>query len=330
MNHPIDIVVPWVDGSDPAWLKEKAGTLNLSNGDQRVNRYRDWGLLPYWFRGVEKFLPWVRTIHFITWGHLPKWLNVDHPRLNIVNHKDFIPMQYLPVFSCNPIELNFHRIEGLSEQFIYANDDTFFIRPVEPEFFFRDGLPVDAAIENVLQFFRTDGISHMVANDLECINTHFRKKEVVAMHRKKWYHHSYGKAMLKNLYLKPFSNFTGFEDPHLPNAFLKETYREVWAACGDRLDNTCRHKVRNNEDVNQWLLRYWQFATGKFTPGNPNRGLFLVLGKDDALIRSALIDPNAPMICISDDFPDIDVEKEQTFLTNSFERLLSEKSSFEI
>lgn len=330
MNHPIDIVIPWVDGSDPAWQKEKAETLHSPVGDQRVNRFRDWGILPYWFRGVEKFLPWVRTIHFVTWGHLPPWLNVEHPKLHVVFHKDYIPSQYLPVYSANPIEMNFHRIEGLAEHFIYANDDMFFIRPVEPDFFFRDGLPVDASIENVLQFIRADGISHMVANDLECVNLHFKKKEVKAVHRKKWYHPSYGKKLFRNLYLTPFSNFTGFEDPHLPNAFLKETYREVWGACGERLDNTCRHKIRNNEDVNQWLLRYWQFATGKFTPGNPNRGSFFVIGKDDAAIRSAIVSSSVPMICISDDYPEIDFDKEQAFLQASFEKLLPEKSAYEI
>lgn len=91
----IDFVITWVDGNDPDWQKQKmeySMQPDLSQKqDDRKERYRDWDLLRYWFRGVERFAPWVRRIHFVTWGHLPSWLNKEHPKLNIVNHKDFIP-----------------------------------------------------------------------------------------------------------------------------------------------------------------------------------------------------------------------------------------------
>ena len=64
------------------------------------------GLLKYWFRAVEAYAPWVGQVHFITWGHLPEWLNTQCPKLHIVNHEDYIPEKYLPTFSANPIELN--------------------------------------------------------------------------------------------------------------------------------------------------------------------------------------------------------------------------------
>ena len=116
----IDIVVTWVDGSDPEWLKERArysGTpVELSDV-----RFRDWGLMRYWFRGIEKYAPWVRKIHFVTWGHLPDWLDTTNPKLHIVKHTDFIPAEYLPTFNSHTIELNLHRIEGLAEQFIYLS-----------------------------------------------------------------------------------------------------------------------------------------------------------------------------------------------------------------
>ena len=82
--------------------------------------------LQYWFRGVGKFAPWVNRIHFITYGHLPPWLNVDHPKINIVRHTDYIPKKYLPTFNSHVIELNIHRIEGLANCFVYFNDDTFY------------------------------------------------------------------------------------------------------------------------------------------------------------------------------------------------------------
>ena len=137
--HEIDFVIPWVDGSDPAWQKErcqydpKAGSSNGTNDA----RFRDWDLLRYWFRAVEKYAPWVHKIYFVTWGHLPVWLNTDHEKLVIVNHRDYIPAEFLPTFNANTIELNFHRIPGLAEQFVYFNDDMFLGKPVQPEDFFR-------------------------------------------------------------------------------------------------------------------------------------------------------------------------------------------------
>ena len=141
MAGKIDFVIPWVDGGDTEWLEEKKKYTVNKGADNSVNRYRDWDNLQYWFRGIEKFAPWVNRIHFITWGHLPEWLNVNHPKLNVVRHEDYIPKQYLPVFSANPIELNIHRIKGLEEQFVYLNDDTFFVRETNPEDFFKNGKP---------------------------------------------------------------------------------------------------------------------------------------------------------------------------------------------
>ena len=129
-SKPIDFVMIWVDGNDPEWQKEKAKyderVVTTANSEVR---YRDWDNLQYWFRAVEKFAPWVNKIHFVTWGHLPPWLDTSNPKLHVVNHKDFIPEEYLPTFSSHTIELNLHRIEGLAERFVYFNDDTFLMAP---------------------------------------------------------------------------------------------------------------------------------------------------------------------------------------------------------
>lgn len=87
----IDFVIPWVDGTDLEWINEKNKYLpedqkKLSTSEER---YRSWDNLQYWFRGVEKFAPWVNHIYFVTWGHIPKWLNVSHEKLVIVKHQDY-------------------------------------------------------------------------------------------------------------------------------------------------------------------------------------------------------------------------------------------------
>ena len=155
----IDFVVLWVDGSDPVWQAEKAKhqgkTLDDSNS---VNRFRDWGLMPYWFRAVEKFAPWVRKVHFVTCGHVPAFLNLEHPKLHHVKHADFLPAEALPTFSSHAIEMNIHRIPGLAEQFVYFNDDMFLIRPVPETAFFRDGLPCTCGGEYPIELVGEIGI----------------------------------------------------------------------------------------------------------------------------------------------------------------------------
>ena len=148
---PIDIVIPWVDGADPVWQQERARFQPSSGADSSAARYRDWDTLRYWFRGIERYAPWVRTIHFITYGHLPAWLNTSNPKLHVVNHRDYIPKEYLPTFSSHTIELNMHRIEGLAEHFLYFNDDVFLNAPTKPEDFFMKGLPADTAVFGIIK-----------------------------------------------------------------------------------------------------------------------------------------------------------------------------------
>ena len=77
----VDFVMMWVDGNDLEWRKEKNKYLPKEDEVNNDVRFRDWDLLKYWFRGVEKYTPWVNKIFFVTWGHLPKWLNIDNEKI---------------------------------------------------------------------------------------------------------------------------------------------------------------------------------------------------------------------------------------------------------
>lgn len=328
MKFDIDIVVPWVDGDDPQWLAEKRRYTPNAGNDDNINRYRDWGLLPYWFRSVEKYAPWVRKIHFITWGHIPAWLNTENPKLNTVKHSDYIPEKYLPVFSSHPIELNMHRINDLSDTFIYFNDDFFFSDFCKPEDFFVDGKPVDIAMEIPFKFM-SGNIDHIAGNNMFVINKHFNKKETELKNKKIWFSLKAPKAALKNLYMFPGTGFSAFYNPHLPQPFLKSALEDVWQSEEKLLDETCSHRFRNNEDVSQWLFRYWQFTTGNIVQSEKPRGKFLSIGRDNNEIREAILNKKYKTVCLSDDDVNCDFQKEQSFLHELFEKALPEKSSFE-
>lgn len=214
----IDFVIPWVNGNDEEWLKEK-NRYTPKNTDSRENRYRDLDNLQYWFRGVELFAPWVRKIHFITWGHLPKWLNTNHPKLNIVKHSEFIPNEFLPTFNANTIELNIHRINELSEYFVYFNDDTYIIRRMNEKDFFIDELPCDSAILDAIA--PSELFSHILFNNIEIINRYYDKKNIIKNNFGKWINFKYGKEIYRTFALLPWTKFTGFKNIIYQLLFVK-------------------------------------------------------------------------------------------------------------
>ena len=140
MEKKIDFVVLWVDGNDPEFIREKNKYTpyieQIDNDEDNLHRYRDYGTFNYWFRMVERHAPWVNNIYLITNGQRPKWLNVNHPKLKWVRHEEFIPEEYLPTFNSSAIEMNIHRIDGLSENFVLFNDDMYLIQDVKYSDFF--------------------------------------------------------------------------------------------------------------------------------------------------------------------------------------------------
>ena len=327
----IDFVLTWVDGNDPAWLEErKQYQLSIGEDGSEV-RYRDWDNLQYWFRGVEKFAPWVNKIYFVTWGHVPSWLQTDHPKLQIIKHEEFLKKDYLPTFNINSIELNLHRIRGLSEQFVFFNDDTFLLSPVEPEDFFKNGFPRDYCVETALAQDNIENpFAYILMNDAALVNMHFKKKDVLRKQWKKWFHPAYGTMALRNLLMLPYKDFSSFKYSHLPSAFLKASYEKVWEAEGDRLDTLCRNRFRTMFDVNQYVIKYWQYMEGNFEPQSPGIGQFCILGRDDDVVPELIENQKKKMICINDSSMINDFEKKKKEIQHSFLQILPDKSSFEI
>ncbi len=330
-EHDIDIVIPWVDGSDPEWQQayKKYAAIEMGRDNNTEIRYRDWDNMQYLFRGIEKFAPWVRKVHLITTGQKPKWLNMYAPKLNFVRHEDFIPKVFLPTFSVRPIELNLHRIEGLAEQFIYFNDDYFILRPVRPERFFRNGLPCDMAVLDTLPMGGPRG--HMLMNDVNVVNSHFRKNAVLKANPMKWLNPIYGSQLLRTVALLPFSVFPGFRNHHMPQAFLKSTIREVWEAEEPLLREVSSHRFRDITDVNQYMFRFWQLMSGKFHPTNIAKGTCRYTISDDSVEKlSAAIKSQKCDILVTADSDNVSDFKALVARINAaFDAILPEKSSFE-
>lgn len=138
-RFPIDAVYTWVDGADPAWGADRDEALAAIGRIRReaagAARFRNRDELRYSLRSIHAHAPWLRRIHIVTAGQRPAWL-VDHPRVRVVDHREILPDDALPTFNSHAIETALHRIPGLSEHFLYFNDDMFLARPLEPTRFF--------------------------------------------------------------------------------------------------------------------------------------------------------------------------------------------------
>lgn len=330
----IDFVILWVDGSDPAWQAEKRNYQEKKESENNgVNRYRDWGLLPYWFRSVERFTPWVRKIHFVTWGHLPEFLNLKAPKLHIVRHDEFIPKEYLPTFSSHVIEMNIHRIPDLADHFVYFNDDMFMLRSMQPENFFRSGLPCTYGGEVPIELIGNIGTwQHAAVNDLGIVNAHFPKRESVAKHGKKYVDKCYRwKDNLRTIMLEKLhpDYFTGFKNLHAPAAYLKSAFQEVWDAEPNTLEATCKDRFRTSNNVNQWVVLWWQIASGQFCPAVIDNLVESVSADSIDRLCAAIEQQRHDYICLNDPEEFIDFKILSSQIISSFETLLPCKSSFE-
>ena len=335
MNEKIDFVILWVDGSDPKWLKDKEKYNPNKIKKDGVNgtiRFRDWDNLKYWFRGVEKFAPWVNNIYFITYGHLPKWLNTSHPKLKIIKHEDYIPKKYLPVFSSNPIELNLNRIKELSEYFVLFNDDMFLINDVKPTDFFINNLPVDNYNEVNLDMRKEDPtFRSILKNNYRVLSNLYNKQKVVLLHPYKYLNYKYGFSRnirtLKNTLTK--KEFVGINNNHIYQPFLKSYFNKAWSIIYDEMDNTSKNRFRDPTDINQFLIRYFQLLDGSFVPKDYLSGKYFAASGNNCEIISYIEEQKGSCICINDTDPNIDFEKCKKEINNAFDKILKDKSSFE-
>jgi hypothetical protein len=322
----IDFVVTWVDGDDPKWLEQKqkytADEVNLNTDI----RYRDYGTFKYWFRSVEKYAPWVNKVFLVTEGHVPDWLNTESEKLVLVKHSDFIPEKYLPTFNSNAIELNVHRIKGLSEHFVLFNDDLFLMNPTKPTDFFKNNLPRDFGVYSPTVPY--NDFSSITFNNVKIINNNFSKFRDVKKNFFKFFNFKYGTQNLRSAMTMPWSKILGYWNPHLTSSFLKRTFFEVWEN-EDVLDKTSMNKFRTSEDVNQWLIRYFQIEKGEFVPQRASFGRYYTLNNFKE-IESSFKSSNLKELCINDDFNVEKYEEKMEVLDGMFKEKFPNKSKFEI
>ena len=337
----IDFVLPWVDGTDKKWLEQKRkyeqSETSMAQGDVDANadcRYRDYGLLQYWFRATERFAPWVNRVFFVTCGQKPGWLDESNPKLRLVNHTDYIPPAHLPTFHSNTIELNLHRIPDLSEHFVLFNDDVFLLRPISPEFFFKKGLPVLGCDLGIPRWLGCSNTSRIALNNSGVLKQSLNVEQLVWRNIWKFIDvRSLGFARaIKNLVSFAVNRIViQGTFGHLAQPHLKSTLETIWRAQPTVLERTSSSRFRTDACVNHWLACAWNMISGNFFPANEKRnGEFITLTNEtlahacEAIRRQA-----SPQLCLNDKGSNTNPAHCFEEIAKAFEELLPEKSSFE-
>lgn len=242
IDFPIDLVYAWVDGSDPEWREKRDRYMperpktGPSPQSRSESRWRDNDELLYSLRSVELYAPWVNRIFIITDGQCPKWLNVEHPKVTIIDHSEILPADALPVFSSHAIESCIYKIPGLSEHFIFGNDDTFFGAPTTPETFFKpDGSPIVRLMG--ARFNRRK--ARTGSNYMRVL---FRMQKLI--------NEMFGKMICHT----PHHNF---------DAYRKSDFEYCISLLPDEWDRTAHRRFRNNKDMQRCFVSYYVLATGK-------------------------------------------------------------------
>lgn len=154
-NPPIDVVIAWVDGDDPKLAAKRNnyvnGTKITIGSGAHSTRFASSNEIRYCVLSVLRFASFVRNIFIVTdeqdpdiYSDVRKYFPQRQDSIRIVDHKEIFEgyESCLPTFNSISIANMIWRIKGLSENFVYFNDDTFLIRSIRPKEWFIDGRPV--------------------------------------------------------------------------------------------------------------------------------------------------------------------------------------------
>lgn len=245
---PVDAVITWVDGDDVSHKEERrkyASADELDNDDVGGDvRYKSVGEIFYCVASILRFAPFVRKIFIVTDGqnpHLEDFVEKNFPdrstEIEIVDHKVIFEgyESYLPVFNSLAIESMLWRIPGISERFIYFNDDVLLSRPtVVEDFFVGDSLVCYASrmswhFAAFLRWVKHLGRSHKIFGFKDAM---INAADILGIHG------------------------TFLHLSHTPHMLLRDVMKEYYAAYPHALVANIKHRFRDSSQYNPQELCY--------------------------------------------------------------------------
>lgn len=307
----IDLVYLWVNGNDPVWQAKRqavAGNVETRSSANCKGRYVDNGELKYSLRSVDRYAPWIRKIFIVTDNQVPEWLDTTNPKIQIVDHTEILPQESLPCFNSVIIEHFIHRIPGLSEYFLLANDDTLLNRPVTPDTFFGpDGFPI---VRMIRKRFRKFWLWFRVKVLKRELNNHIKKI-----------------ANAAKLVERKYGVYYGSRTHHNIDSYRKNDYERVFNIFKDAIQPTLTHHIRNDKDINRHIYSYAPLAEKRAHVEYVDKYTSFSLQIHEADKYEEMERCNPIFLCMNDSqfAQDSDRERAVEFLKKRF----PEKSQFE-
>lgn len=243
----IDLVYLWVNGNDPLWQAKRNEAIGVTDENSAVNcdgRYTDNDELKYSLRSACLYAPWIRKIFIVTDNQVPAWLDTNNPKIRIIDHKEILSADCLPTFNSVVIEHALHKIPGLSEHFLYANDDMFFNREVSPaDFFTSDGLPIIRMNRRPMRKL-----------------TLWLKEKVLG---KPISNYNLTIENASRLVKRRLGKYIGHKSHHNIDAYTLANYRHTAELFEEEIRPTLRNKVRSDNDIQRNIYSYVPMAEDK-------------------------------------------------------------------
>ncbi|MFR0354996.1 stealth family protein [Streptomyces sediminimaris] len=248
VTFPVDVVYTWVDGEEPQMRAKRAryqgrGTAEILAKETNASRYTSHDELKYSLRSLAMYADFVRHVYIVTDGQKPHWLDDRAAGVTVVDHRDIFPPDVLPVFNSHAIETRLHHIEGLSEHYLYFNDDVFVGRRVTAE-----------------HFFHGSGLMKIPVSPL--------KIGVGKPHAEETATNSASKNV-RRLLMEKFGRMTTNNFMHTPLPQQRETLRALEELFAEDVRRTTASRFRSPQDVAMTAPLLYQYAlmTGRGVPG---------------------------------------------------------------
>ncbi|MFL4905199.1 stealth conserved region 3 domain-containing protein [Streptomyces sp. MMS24-I2-30] len=282
VRFPVDAVYTWVDGDDPAMDAKRRAHQAVSDNsiaprETGASRYTSHDELKYALRSLEMYAGFIRHVYLVTDSQVPAWLDPDAEGLTVVDHRDILPADALPVFNSHAIESRLHHIPGLSEHYLYFNDDVFINRPVRAE-----------------HFFHGNGIARIPLSPL--------KLGVGAPHPVEPAPNSAGKNT-REVIRRFHGRYITHKSLHTPHPQLLSVMNEMEHLAIEELQRTSYSRFRSTTDVApaSTLHHHWAIATGRAVPAD-YRFRYVQLGTPDMRRRLARLaaGEDVDFFCLND------------------------------
>jgi len=277
----VDVVYTWVNGSDPTFVNSLKHTdlgMKSNKDDTKAQRFADFNQLMYSLRSVEMYAPWIRKIWIVTNGQRVNWLSTNKTIVDIVSHDQiFSDKNHLPTFNSRSIESHLHQIPGISENFLYFNDDFTLTNPTSLDDFWteEEGYKLKATSKMKNDIFKkkpcspwclskmSDGQCHQGCNILQCLWDGNDCDGVMPKGGETDPRPTYFKALdfvhtLFEMKLSPGA--TRYKLPHVPIMINTQIMSELQSAFEPFYEVTSRHRKRQKNDMQfefsytNWLL----------------------------------------------------------------------------